>query len=523
MRVFVCTHCAKDDSDPYWLLTKLKAPYRSGSPKDPFGKAVFLFSGNRWCVMERKEKDPPSEPTIRQYAVSVFHNSLVTGVPNIIGSRSWKWKIFKLCVLVICISGFLYQTITFLGLVLSYPSVVEIHVTTPEEFLYPAFTFCNINGIKRSKFCEMYPDRCETPGNRTQFCNQFPHYCRNLTDWENFKVPKQEYFDFENTVTLHDLKELGHEKASFMRKTFEYMGHGKTEDVEGPLIFFKNRKTGFACYSLHSRVNSSLDPPVLKFPPLVGISIMELSFNFEEQEMFIPGRQPGGLMAIHSPFHMENPYDFGHFIKPGKIYKVHLRMEEEELLPYPYRSECTNYTKSWLENGRAGPRSQEMCKQSCLIDLVYSVCNCSLKIINYPVPEDMCFTEDYSCLTGSIGKDIVDCMENYCTDDCQKYKFMYIVEERAIEENDWLTPSDKDEQRTYVHIYTSDPEVVVYKYRPHYQDIEVFSYIGGYIGAWLGISLVAVADLIESSFRIAVFAFRKRKQKGINDVTSSAS
>lgn len=34
------------------------------------------------------------------------------------------------------------------------------------------------------------------------------------------------------------------------------------------------------------------------------------------------------------------------------------------------------------------------------------------------------------------------------------------------------------------------------------QDISLFSYIGGYLGLWLGISLMAVCDIVESVFLI---------------------
>lgn len=34
--------------------------------------------------------------------------------------------------------------------------------------------------------------------------------------------------------------------------------------------------------------------------------------------------------------------------------------EEEELLPYPYRTDCMNYTEFWINNNRTGPRSQKV-------------------------------------------------------------------------------------------------------------------------------------------------------------------
>lgn len=45
-----------------------------------------------------------------------------------------------------------------------------------------------------------------------------------------------------------------------------------------------------------------------------------------------------------------------------------------------------------------------------------------------------------------------------------------------------------------------------------FQNVEVFSSIGGFIGMWLGMSLLDIADIVEGFFRISRFSF-KRKQE----------
>ncbi|GBM81286.1 hypothetical protein AVEN_84697-1 [Araneus ventricosus] len=58
-----------------------------------------------------------------------------------------------------------------------------------------------------------------------------------------------------------------------------------------------------------------------------------------------------------------------------------------------------------------------------------------------------------------------------------------------------------------------------FTYSPKYQNIETFSYVGGYVGMWLGISLVAVFDFLETLVVILRYPFRRimlhraRKQK----------
>ncbi|XP_035222461.1 uncharacterized protein LOC118195285 [Stegodyphus dumicola] len=60
-------------------------------------------------------------------------------------------------------------------------------------------------------------------------------------------------------------------------------------------------------------------------------------------------------------------------------------------------------------------------------------------------------------------------------------------------------------------------EVIKYSYSPKYESVSLFSYVGGYLGLWLGISLVAICDVIETAVLIiewSVLTIRKcRKRK----------
>lgn len=449
--------------------------------------------------------------SVRQYASAVFSDTLVTGVPNIVNTHYWPRKIFKTTVLLLCIVGFLYQTIEFLTLVYSYPSIVDISVYTPKEYLFPAIDICNNNGIVRSKFCQKFPERCETPENKSEFCDENPHYfqyCKNETEWNKLKVPKEEFYYYGANASLNALKELTHDKElMFHQASMSYEGR---LDVNGPLIFFKNSVQYISCYTIHLRANNNMDPIRIPMHPLSTLlPAMQLTIDFELNETFMPGRKPEGILAIHSPFDVVNPFQYGIRIKPKKIYNVHIKMTEEELLPLPYESDCINYTQEWLDAGKEGPRSQEMCKLICLHEAITKSCNCTGKFLSYPYEEDVCFTDELTCFDSEAQTELVLCL-TLCKDDCEKQKFSTVVEERVVEEADWEKKEDKEQRKSYVYLYLSDPEVVVYRHRPRYETVEVFGYIGGYSGVWLGISLVAVIDFIECLFLIASFAFRRK-------------
>lgn len=369
----------------------------------------------------------------------------------------------------------------------------------------------------RSKFCGKYPERCETPANKTGFCNAHPHYsyyCRTDIEWENFTVPKKEFYGYEKTASLKELKELSHDQYSLFGPSRSAL-YKIQRDIEGPLTFFKNNGRYFSCYIIHFRANSSKDARTLIPDPLHSFRpVLEVDIYFEPYETFFPGRRPGGYLAIHSPFEFLSPSEFGYPISPEKFCNVHISIEEEKLLPYPYKSDCTNYSQMWLDNGRKGSRSQQMCRLTCLFHISMKYCNCSVKYFPYPYDENICLSEPKCNTSEEASWEFHECVES-CKSDCEKTKFLYSIQQREVEEIEWKRDEDKEQHKTYLSIYLSNPEVVVFKHRPHYETVEVFSYIGGYIGAWLGISLVAVADFMECMLLTINFAFQEKKQKKV--------
>ncbi|KAG8191771.1 hypothetical protein JTE90_026809 [Oedothorax gibbosus] len=54
-------------------------------------------------------------------------------------------------------------------------------------------------------------------------------------------------------------------------------------------------------------------------------------------------------------------------------------------------------------------------------------------------------------------------------------------------------------------------QVNIYRYRAKYEGIELFSFLGGFIGIWLGVSLIALLDFLESLATFTVFLFDRVK------------
>ncbi|GFT37766.1 hypothetical protein NPIL_414161, partial [Nephila pilipes] len=65
--------------------------------------------------------------------------------------------------------------------------------------------------------------------------------------------------------------------------------------------------------------------------------------------------------------------------------KFHFQ-EEEHLLESPYQTNCTDYEDLWEKNNKSGPRSQEMCREWCLINTLKPCIQCEefLKMVEKP-------------------------------------------------------------------------------------------------------------------------------------------
>ncbi|KAG8176396.1 hypothetical protein JTE90_022066 [Oedothorax gibbosus] len=249
--------------------------------------------------------------------------------------------------------------------------------------------------------------------------------------------------------------------------------------------------------------------------------IFNLEIDAMQDQMFDPSDKPGILFGLHSPFEPFNAYVRGHFLKPGKSYQVILRVEEHRLLKHPYKTDCTNYTEIWLANNRTGPRSKIMCMELCQAEWSMYSRECEWGLTMYKGINPMCTTGNS---LGTFNKKKYfekyykareKCLQK-CKKECVKQLYWYTIDKRTIpwevERKDKRNSSDF----IYIHVYLDEPEVLVQSHNPKYLDVEAFSYIGGFMGCWLGVSIWALAHNVGSTMNLAVARIKncfKRKNK----------
>ncbi|GIY46669.1 uncharacterized protein CEXT_541891 [Caerostris extrusa] len=89
---------------------------------------------------------PPQESWSRRQSLVMLQESSLTAVSNIVSTKDNSRKVFKVVVLLVCLTGFFYQAATFFTYYFKYPTIVDIQLENPDVIEMPAITFCNSNG-----------------------------------------------------------------------------------------------------------------------------------------------------------------------------------------------------------------------------------------------------------------------------------------------------------------------------------------------------------------------------------------
>ncbi|KFM82110.1 hypothetical protein X975_19342, partial [Stegodyphus mimosarum] len=148
---------------------------------------------------------------LKKYVSKVFKESSVTAVSSILSTVDIRRKVFRMIVLILCLTGFLYQCVKFLEYAFQYPTDLEISIDKPTSLEVPAYTFCNDNGIVRSKYCAKYPDHCTLSDELV--CKKYPKYCAANN---SALMPRNEYYMPDIDITLEEITELGHNLSDFL-------------------------------------------------------------------------------------------------------------------------------------------------------------------------------------------------------------------------------------------------------------------------------------------------------------------
>ncbi|CAL1266347.1 unnamed protein product, partial [Larinioides sclopetarius] len=241
--------------------------------------------------------------------------------------------------------------------------------------------------------------------------------------------------------------------------------------------------------------------------------------NLEVSEYHPSHLSRGAQLSIHSPYHVPSPISEGLFLNMGTVYRIYVRLAEKILLPPPYKSSCTDYLTQWKENGGKGPVTEKMCKEKCKLEMSLKLYGCAERRIDYPHNETICEKP-----IPNFAKNAREQCVPGCTSPCRMRRYEVQVQEANSEgsRRSCAKAAEKDLScATLVHIIFENLEITTFTYTPRFEPIGILSFIGGYVGLWLGISLLTVYDFLEFHlFKLASSAKRRwlTRNRRVSDV-----
>ncbi|CAL1289852.1 unnamed protein product [Larinioides sclopetarius] len=235
--------------------------------------------------------------------------------------------------------------------------------------------------------------------------------------------------------------------------------------------------------------------------------------------------KPQVFIGIHSPFVPNNPTFDGTAIYPGKAHEFQVELDREEhRLPPPYQTNCKDNGPSEDAKPLTNPNSYQMCLEMCKSEFSTKVYDCNLALTMVSAISDLCFQSRngmkpirHSKPISELKKRRQSCMQD-CRPECLKLQYKYKMASKDLD----IDGKSQEDPNNFaqINIYVKNTEVTVLRHVPLYGSGETFSYIGGLVGFWLGVSVFTFTDTIEKLYRKAVYWKMSLKVDGVQSAPS---
>ncbi|GIY30677.1 uncharacterized protein CDAR_210101 [Caerostris darwini] len=416
------------------------------------------------------------------------------------------WKCLKSLVFVVCVALFFQQTAEFYILYKTYPTATNIMVTYPKFLKTPAITVCNRNLINKTEFCVLNAEYCMKPRNIERLCERHPNVC--MGNISEITIPMLGYHTMESGYLNPYTRRLGQEFLFDTDPKKSYPFETPWRKWKTNYVYDMNMNSHARCHSENLHIFSEeelqnttfrsvaeLDYPTsnsLYELQMVKISTLKIKM-MDEKESFYLWADSQVYLSIHSPVVPSNPFMHGKPLRTGYIYDVYVRLSRFALAAL-----------GLVTRGRGRRTPSPFALSHKLHRLRFHLEDeqqdwTSVSRARYHIVPDTSKEALHLCL-------------KKCKENCLKLKFHYTVDERTPEV---YTPSELSTMRTEikVNIFIQDRSVTVVSHKPLYGNWEMFSYVGGLMGCWLGISVWAFIGIIERNYSRALQLMKKFRAK----------
>ncbi|GIX97687.1 uncharacterized protein CDAR_257241 [Caerostris darwini] len=423
------------------------------------------------------------------FFLRALSRSSITGINRIASARSKIRRMLWSLVTFTCFIGFMFKGYEFAVIYNSYPTEVILRVENHGTREFPSVTICNNNRIRKSVYCKNYPEKCES--NATHL---------GLSDREFLRIHKEAQIGKQHDFRL----ELGHSYTLINKCIFH--GTQNLEVEECLKRFSLSFDPDFGnCYSFSVRgrdngeyltaseadfwqdendffvlFNEAFEEYLMQI--LIDLILL---LDVQLEEFMERKREPGLILILHSDNALPDIHTDGIRVAPGFNYNFAVQQKSiTRLLPLPYETNCTDFSAlPWVSEGVELP--PRMCTVKCSQHFQLKHCGYvteKLSLFYRALPWDPeAITDDQIKCASRVELNTKNYCKSLCGVPCEDVRFEVAVDGRHLSEE-------------AVHQ-------------------ELFSYLGGYSGVWLGFSLLNLYELLEIIFATLRFAFTKRNVK----------
>lgn len=437
-------------------------------------------------------------------------NSSIFALNRIGKSTSKRRKVFWIFILCFGIIGCVSQVGQFLSSYYKYPVVITLESRKEKSGKFPAVTLCNMNSIRREF--------------QTCFENNLS-YNKCLNSSENDEA-ENVLMNNSTPICNRDFyvsqihKNIMYTTFSLGYATRKKYGH-KVEDF---ITFCKFN--GVFCYPQNFTVSLSnfygncftfnpekLNPPLRQLRPGSFYSLV-FEINLEVNKYATFTDSVGARLQLHDPHVQHNTDDKGVNISPGSEINVAITKSVFSRLPAPFKDRCKKYKDG---------DNQDSCIDLCMHEVISSKCFCSM--MTNPIDDvPSCNIYDplvLCCIMEFYDDTVCDCPIS-CDETVYNMQISSTIWPKYGDDNSIKQDSKKindsyctvicpktQESRLRLKIYYDTFETIIYKQRPMYQSSELLSQIGGQMGLWLGLSLIAVFECLENIIIMCKYRYKK--------------
>ncbi|EDO29539.1 predicted protein, partial [Nematostella vectensis] len=242
----------------------------------------------------------------------------------------------------------------------------------------------------------------------------------------------------------------------------------------------------------------------LKVDSIGPISGLQLRLNVEEKDHVsnLYGLQAGFKVLVHDPREHPMIEETGFALQPGTHTFCSVRMKKYVNLRAPYRTECgeniTDFNRYFNVN-----YTMAICSKQCLHDYGIKKCGCQ------PIFEITSEFMDSGSLThclllGPYPREAAECFKKSCPVPCYYTKYETKLSYASAISNaiardipTYLLPNGSEENVASLDVYFEELSYDLIEQKPSFDRWSLIAMIGGYLGLFLGMSLLTVLEFFD--------------------------